>query len=71
MPPVLGNLIVIAILAVVIFFAGRYCFRDIKNQLSGNGSCGSCSGNCAGCGGSCSKRTVDPDPELIKRLSKK
>ena len=71
MPPILGNIIVIAILAVVVFFAGRYCLRDIKNQLSGHGGCGSCSGNCGSCGASCGKRQVDPDPELIERLRKK
>ena len=53
MNPILGNIIVIAILAVPVFFAGRYCFRDIKSSLSG-GPCGGCSGDCSSCGSGCS-----------------
>ena len=57
MSPVLGHIIVIAMLAVPVFFAGRYCFREIKGALT-DGSCGGCSGGCSGdcssCGSSCS-----------------
>ena len=53
MPPILGHIIVIAILAVPVYFAGRYCLRDIRGSLTGGG-CGGCSGDCSSCGGSCS-----------------
>ena len=56
MPPVLGNIIVICILAVPVFFAGRYCYRDIKGALT-KGKCAGCSGNCSACGGCCSFRS--------------
>ena len=51
MSPVLGNLIVIAILAVIIFFSGRKCIQMMKDSISGKG----CSG-CSGCSsaGQCS-----------------
>ena len=54
MSPVLGNLIVIAILAVMIFFAGRKCIRIMKDSISGRGcsgcgSAGQCSCECGGC----------------------
>ena len=55
MPPILGHIIVIAVLLVVCFLSGRAAFLDIWNQLAGKGGCGSCSGgcggNCASCGG--------------------
>ncbi|MBO6214880.1 MAG: FeoB-associated Cys-rich membrane protein [Lachnospiraceae bacterium] len=51
MPPILGNIIVLAILAVIVFFCGRNVIRDIKHELSG-GSCASCPGACSG--GGCS-----------------
>ena len=53
MPPILGHIIVIAILAVPVYFAGRYCLHDIKSAFSGGG-CGGCSGDCSSCRGSCS-----------------
>ena len=53
MPPVLGTIITLALLSIPVFFAGRYCWRDIKGALSG-GSCGGCSGDCSSCGGGCS-----------------
>jgi len=53
MSPILGHIIAIAILAVPVFFAGRYCFRDIKSALT-SGSCGGCSGDCSSCGSGCS-----------------
>jgi hypothetical protein len=49
MPPIIGNAIVIAVLCVVIFFAGRSFITTIKKEISGKG-CSGCSGNC-----SCSK----------------
>ena len=52
MNPVLGHLIALALLAVPVFFAGRYCFRDIRSALT-TGSCGDCSGDCGSCGGGC------------------
>jgi len=59
MPSILGHIIVIAVLAVPVYFSARYCIRDIRNQLNGGGcsacggSCSGCSGNCAGCGAHC------------------
>ncbi|MBQ6545766.1 MAG: hypothetical protein IJL72_08495 [Lachnospiraceae bacterium] len=53
MPQEIGTIIVVAILAVIIFFAGRRTLRDIRAELNGQGcsSCGGgCSGNCASCG---------------------
>ena len=57
MSPVLGNLIVIAILAVIIFFSGRKCIQMMKDSISGKGcsgcsgcsSAGQCSCGCASC----------------------
>jgi len=50
MSPVLGNLIVIIILAVLVFFAARSIWRSHKS-----GGCAGCSGcgggSCAGCSG--------------------
>ncbi len=45
MPPIIGNIIVIAILAVVVFFAARSLYRSHKR---GGGCSGDC-GNCKGC----------------------
>jgi len=41
------NIIVIVILAVVIFYAGKVAIKDAK------------SGKCSGCGGSCSSKKDD------------
>jgi len=52
MPSILGYIIVLAVLAVPVYFSARYCIRDIRRQLNGGGctACGGgCSGNCAGC----------------------
>ena len=47
MSPVLGNLIVIIILAVLVFFAARSIWRTHKS-----GGCSGCGGgSCAGCSG--------------------
>ncbi len=59
MSPVLGNLIVIAILAVIIFFSGRKCIQMMKDSISGKGcsgcsgcsSAGQCSCGCSSCSG--------------------
>ena len=59
MSPVLGNLIVIAILAVIIFFSGRKCIQMMKDSISGKGcsgcsgcsSAGHCSCGCSSCSG--------------------
>ncbi len=64
MSPVLGNLIVIAILAVIIFFSGRKCIQMMKDSISGKGcsGCSGCSsaGQCScGCA-SCSSREKKP-----------
>ncbi len=64
MSPVLGNLIVIAILAVIIFFSGRKCIQMMKDSISGKGcsGCSGCSsvGHCScGCA-SCSSREKKP-----------
>ena len=48
-----GTILIIAILAVVLFFALRSTIKRLKDELSGKGcSCsgGSCSG-CCGCSG--------------------
>ncbi|MBR0342833.1 MAG: FeoB-associated Cys-rich membrane protein [Oscillospiraceae bacterium] len=46
MSPILGNLIVIAVLAIVVFFAARSVWRTHKS-----GGCSGCGGNCSGCSG--------------------
>ena len=50
MSAVLGNIIVIAILAVIVFFCGKSVIGSIKGELSGGG-CAGCSHNCGCCGG--------------------
>ena len=58
MNPVLGTVIALILLAIPVFFAARYCFRDIKGALTG-GSCTGCSGDCGSCGGGCSSCGTD------------
>ena len=48
MSPLLSNLIVILILAVIVFLAVRSIWRNRKNGGCGYG-CTGCTGNCAGC----------------------
>lgn len=60
MPPILGYIIVIAVLLVICFLSGRAAVRDIRNQLAGKGGCGSCSG---GCGGNCASCGGCPAPD--------
>ncbi|WP_155839515.1 FeoB-associated Cys-rich membrane protein [Butyrivibrio proteoclasticus] len=51
MSSIIGNVIVIGILAVILFFSGRHAFKIFRNELKGGG-CSCCSGNCscASCG---------------------
>ncbi len=61
MPPLIGNLIVIAILAVILFICGKNVVEMIKGELNGKGcsGCGgSCSGNCSACR-SCSCQSIN------------
>ncbi len=49
MASILGNAIVLIVLGVILFFAGRRTIRTFKAELKGEGcSCG-CSGSCSGC----------------------
>lgn len=50
MSAVMGNIIVIAILAVIVFFCAKSVIGSIKGELSGGG-CAGCSHNCGCCGG--------------------
>ncbi len=45
MSPIIGNAIVIVVLAIVLFFSGRKCVQIFKNELAGKG-CSGCSGGC-------------------------
>ena len=45
----MGNFIVIAVLAVIVFFAGRSTIRMIRAELRGECTCSGCSG-CSNCG---------------------
>lgn len=49
MSPILGNIIVIAVLAVTIFFAGRATVRELKKEVSGQGCSGCAGGSCSSC----------------------
>ncbi len=49
MPPVLGNVIVIAVLVIVIGLCVRSLWRSHKKGGGCNGDCGSC----GSCGGGC------------------
>ena len=49
MASIVGNAIVLIVLGVILFFAGRHTIRTFKSELKGEGcSCG-CSGSCSGC----------------------
>ena len=48
MNPVIGQIIVISVLAVIVFFCGRSMLRNIRAELRGEGSCAGCPG-CSGC----------------------
>ena len=45
----LGQIIVISVLAVILFFSCRSAFRRIKAELHGECSCAGCPG-CGSCG---------------------
>ncbi len=49
MSPIVGNIIVIAVLAVIIFFAGRATYRELKKEASGQGCSGCAGGSCSSC----------------------
>ena len=54
MNPVIGQIIVIAVIAALAFVCGRVVLKDIKSELKGEGTCAGCSGSChggSGCGG--------------------
>ncbi|MCR4688498.1 MAG: hypothetical protein K5745_02995 [Saccharofermentans sp.] len=53
-----GTIVVIVVLAVIIFFAGRATIREFKNELTGKG-CAGCSGSCSG--SSCSSCKVSKE----------
>ena len=55
MSPIIGNAIVIVILAVILFFAGRSTLRTFKNEVSGKG-CAGCSGKCSCSNCGCKKK---------------
>ncbi|MBQ7613895.1 MAG: FeoB-associated Cys-rich membrane protein [Butyrivibrio sp.] len=48
MASIIGNGIVIIVLAILIFFSGRSALRQFKRELNGGG-CSCCSGGCNGC----------------------
>ncbi len=49
MPPIVGNIIAVAIIAVVVALAVRSLWRSHKK----GGGCGGDCGSCGNCGGSC------------------
>lgn len=49
MNPMIGQAIVIAVLAVILFFSGRSTIRHFRAELQGKCSCAGCSG-CDSCG---------------------
>lgn len=60
----IGTILVIAILAVPVYFAARFCVRDIKRQLNG-GNCSGCSGSCGSCSSNCTNVDKKKDWEKI------
>lgn len=59
-----GNIIAIAVLAVIVFFAGRAAFKEIRNTVTGKG-CSGCSGSCSGTCPSC--RVSDEDMDKARQ----
>lgn len=47
-----GTIIVLAVLAVVIFFASRSTLRHLRSEWKGEG-CSSCGGSCGSCSSGC------------------
>lgn len=48
MTPIIGHIIVFAVLCVIVLICGRNTFRIFRNELKGGG-CASCPGGCS-CG---------------------
>ena len=63
----MGTAIVVAIIAVAAFFAGRAMIRDIRGELSGKG-CAGCSGcpddGCSACRITADERSEEHTSEL-------
>lgn len=51
-PGTIGNIIVLAFVGLLVFFAARNIIAGMKS--------GSCCGNCSACGGSCSCQAKTP-----------
>lgn len=67
MPPIVGNLIVIAILAVIVGLAIRSLWKNHKNGGGCGGGCEGCSSCGCGCGcASANTSTGTPGSELNK-----
>ncbi|MCR4587460.1 MAG: FeoB-associated Cys-rich membrane protein [Lachnospiraceae bacterium] len=60
MPPILGNIIVIAIIVAILVVCGKNVVEMIRGELKGSG-CAGCSGgcSCSGCS-SCGSKPSDP-----------
>ncbi len=58
MPPILSNIIVILILAVIIFLAVRSIWRNRRKGGCGYG-CAGCTGNCISCPGAIESQKKD------------
>ncbi|MBQ1407686.1 MAG: FeoB-associated Cys-rich membrane protein [Eubacterium sp.] len=65
MNPILGHIIVITVLLIVVFFAGRATIKELRAELNGK-PCSQCGGSCSG---SCSSCNVSTE-ELNKLLEK-
>lgn len=63
----MGNIIVWAVVAAVVFFAGRSAIRSFRNELKG-GSCVGC-GSSGGCCGNCVH--AREEAEKLEELRKK
>ena len=68
MNPILGQIIVISVLLVVVFFAGRATIREIKAELNGK-PCSQCGGSCSGSCASCSIAAEDLQ-KMLDRIKK-
>ncbi len=70
MDPILGNIIVGAVVALLAFLSGRSVLRSIKAELRGEGSCSGC-GRC-GQGASCGEcRMCERLDELRRKKAEK
>lgn len=62
MPPVIGNLIAIAIVILILYVCGKNVVIMLKGELTGkgcSGCSGSCSGSCSGCTSCSSHSSVE------------